>query len=75
MPLASLGPVDRKTFYEIEMTAAFQAGPGIYTLALASTSSNGATYSSRQHPSPAQSKHGGGETPRGQHGDDDRENG
>jgi hypothetical protein len=50
--LASLGPVERGRTYTIDVTAAFQAGPGLYTLAIRNSVSDGSTFASRNHPEP-----------------------
>jgi hypothetical protein len=50
-PIASLGSVGKGKTVSVDVTAALQGGPRAYTLAIASESSNGATYSSREHPS------------------------
>ena len=46
-PVVVLGSVERRKAVTVDVTAAFQQGPRIYTLALTSDSSNGATYYSR----------------------------
>ncbi|MCC6764065.1 MAG: metallophosphoesterase [Deltaproteobacteria bacterium] len=52
--IASLGPVARGQRVVVDVTAAFTAGPGRYTLAITNTSSDGVTFSSREHPTAAQ---------------------
>ncbi|MCC6847334.1 MAG: metallophosphoesterase [Deltaproteobacteria bacterium] len=52
--VASLGPVRRGQRVVVDVTAAFTAGPGHYTLAITNTSSDGATFSSREHPTTGQ---------------------
>jgi hypothetical protein len=47
--VTSIGPVARGNSYDIDVTAAFDGGPTVYTLAIMSTSSDGATYASREH--------------------------
>jgi len=47
-PLAALGSVVAGLPVTVDVTAAFQGGPGLYTLAIASTSANDATYASRE---------------------------
>jgi acid phosphatase type 7 len=47
-PLASLGGVLLGQAYTVDLTAAFQDGPRVYTVAIRNNSSNGATYSSRE---------------------------
>jgi len=53
-PVASLGPVSQKGVLEVDVTAAFDGGAGVYTLAIASASSDGATYWSRDRWRPDQ---------------------
>jgi hypothetical protein len=50
--VTKIGRVQRQRAYEIEVTPAFQDGPGIYTLAIASRSADGATFGSGEHPFP-----------------------
>jgi hypothetical protein len=52
-PIATIGAVASGQTVTVDVTAALQAGPRIYTLALRNGSSNGVTYSSRQHPTPS----------------------
>src|SRR2546422_306652 len=47
-PLAALGSVVAGQTVTVDVTAAFQAGPGLYTLAIASGSTNEASYASRE---------------------------
>jgi hypothetical protein len=50
-PVATLGAVVKKQTLTLDVTAVFDNGPGIYTLAIGgSMSSDGVTYASRQHP-------------------------
>jgi hypothetical protein len=52
-PAAALGEVDVGETVEVDVTGAFQQGPGFYTLALRSRRiNNRATYVSREHPDP-----------------------
>jgi hypothetical protein len=53
-PVASLGSLSAGHAYTVDVTAAFQRGPGIYTVAIRSGSTNGATYSSRENSSGGQ---------------------
>jgi hypothetical protein len=46
-PLGSFGPVVAGQSHSVDVTAALQGGPGLYTLAIRSASSDGATYDSR----------------------------
>jgi hypothetical protein len=46
-PIASLGAVSAGTWYEVDMTAVV-TGDGTYSFRIASTSTNGASYSSRE---------------------------
>jgi hypothetical protein len=48
-PLASLGRVVAAQAVTVDLTAAFQGGPGVYALAIRNADTNGATYSSREH--------------------------
>jgi hypothetical protein len=47
-PIATLGAVQAGQTVTLNVTAALQAGPGLYTLALANADLNGAFYGSRQ---------------------------
>src|SRR6184192_4831380 len=47
-PLAALGSVVAGLPVTVDVTAAFQGGPGLYTLAIASTIANDAVYASRE---------------------------
>jgi len=49
--VVSLGAVRKGTTYRIDVTAAFQAGADLYTLAIMNDVTDGATFSSREHPS------------------------
>jgi hypothetical protein len=49
-PIATIGAVASGQTVTVDVTAALQAGPRLYTLALRNGSANGVTYSSRQHP-------------------------
>jgi hypothetical protein len=49
--VVSLGAVRKGAAYRINVTAAFQDGPGLYTLAIMNESTDGTTFSSREHPS------------------------
>ncbi len=53
-PIAALGPVSVGTLVTVDVTAALQAGPQVYTLAIRNGSTDGATYSSKDHPDPNQ---------------------
>jgi hypothetical protein len=53
-PLATVGPVVVGQTATVDLTAAFQRGPGFYSFAIRNGSPNGATYSSRNHPDPTQ---------------------
>jgi hypothetical protein len=48
--VGTLKSVVKDRSYKIDVTAAFKDGPGIYTLAVMNGSSNGTTFSSREHP-------------------------
>lgn len=52
--IASFGTVARGTAYTIDVTSALQSGPGVYTLAIRSSSTDGVTYSSRDNPTASQ---------------------
>jgi hypothetical protein len=45
--VGTIGAVTSGSFVQVDVTAAFQAGAGIYTIAIANNVSDGATYSSR----------------------------
>ena len=47
-PLVSLGKVAAGKSVSVDLTAALQAGPGLYTFAIANADTNGATYASRE---------------------------
>src|SRR3989475_11829931 len=47
-PLATLGPVVAGQSVTVDVTAAFQAGPGLYSLAIVGTSPNEASFASRE---------------------------
>jgi len=53
-PIVALGVVGRYHVVSADVTAAFEAGAQVYTLAIRNTSTDGATYSSREHPSASQ---------------------
>ncbi len=53
-PVTALGSVAAGQSYTVDVTAAFQSGPGLYTLAIRNGSTNGATFSSHDHPTVAQ---------------------
>jgi hypothetical protein len=48
-PIVALGPVTKGQARTVDVTAGVQSAAGLTTLAIASTNSDGATYSSRQH--------------------------
>jgi len=52
-PIAALGRVASGQDTTVDVAAALQAGPGVYTLAIKNNNSDGATYASRQHPTVA----------------------
>jgi hypothetical protein len=52
--IAALGPVVVGQRVTVDVTAALQAGPQVYTLAIGNASTDGATYSSKDHPDPNQ---------------------
>ncbi len=47
-PLAAFGQVRAAEYYEVDVTAAFQDGAGVYTLAIGDGGSNGAAYAARE---------------------------
>jgi hypothetical protein len=49
-PFASVGAVEEGQTVAFDVTGALQAGPTVYTLALAGAGSDGAGYASREHP-------------------------
>ena len=53
-PTAPLGTVTSGKPVTVVVTNAFQAGPGLYSLAIKNDKTDGATYSSRNHPTVAQ---------------------
>jgi hypothetical protein len=53
-PIGALGAVAVGQAKTVDVTAAFRSGAGVYTLAIRSLNSNGATYSSREHSSATQ---------------------
>jgi cysteine-rich repeat protein len=53
-PLAIIGPVVAGQSYRVDVTAAFQSGPALYTLAIRSPTANGTTYSSRENSDPTE---------------------
>jgi hypothetical protein len=53
-PLAALGSVAAGQSRTVDVTAAFQSGPGLYTLAIRNDDTDGASYSSREHATVAQ---------------------
>jgi hypothetical protein len=48
-PIAVLGPVTAGVRVSVDVTAAFQSGPGLYTLAVRNASTDGADYASREN--------------------------
>jgi hypothetical protein len=52
--IATFGAVAVGQTYVLDVTPAFNAGARIYTLAIRSSASNGATYSTREHPTATQ---------------------
>ena len=48
-PIVSVGGVG-KTQVTLDVTAALQGGPGVYTLAIRNDMSDGVTFASREHP-------------------------
>jgi Calcineurin-like phosphoesterase len=53
-PVTTLGTVVAGQSYTVDVTAAFQSGPGLYTLAIKNGNTNGASYSSNDHATAAQ---------------------
>jgi hypothetical protein len=52
-PAAALGSVSKSQYVSADVASALQSGPGVYTLAIQSDSSDGVTYATRQHTDPA----------------------
>jgi hypothetical protein len=53
-PVGALGNVAAGQSYTVDVTGAFQSGPALYTLAIRNDDTDGSSYSSRQHATPAQ---------------------
>ena len=51
--IATIGAVVLGQAVTVDVTAALRAGPGVYTLAIRSTTSDGATYATRENPTAA----------------------
>ena len=52
--LGSFGVVTAGHWYSVDVTGAFQTGPGVHTLAIKNNSADGASYASRESVNPAQ---------------------
>jgi hypothetical protein len=48
-PIATIGPIGRWAQVTVDVTAAFQDGPGVYTLAIRNDVSDGITFASREY--------------------------
>jgi hypothetical protein len=48
-PIATIGPISRWAQVTVDVTAAFQSGPGVYTVAIRNDVSDGVTYASREY--------------------------
>src|SRR5262249_55505825 len=55
--IATIGAVTLGQTVSVDVTAAFRSGPGVYTLAIRSTSSDGATYATRENATAAWRPH------------------